>query len=100
MRVCCFLQEGGEEFVLLSFPPLYDPEASKQQEHQRVQVDFQSAQEEPPDAHRFIIRRDQIGSLELLDSFKPDREEQKVGASTGPAVAWSVSSCVLFRISD
>ena len=71
------LQEEGEEFVLLPYPPLYDPEASKQQEHQRVQVDFKSVEDEP-DAHRFIIRRDQIGSLELINSFQPDDKDQKV----------------------
>ena len=75
-EVLCFPQEEDEDFVLLPYPPLYDPEASKQQEHQRVQVDFKTPEDEP-DAHRFIIRKDQIGSLELLDSFKPNTEGQK-----------------------
>lgn len=70
-------QEEGlaDEFVLLPFPPLYDPEASKQQEHQRVLVDFKTPDEEP-DAHRYIVNRDQIGSLELLSSFQPDQEQK------------------------
>lgn len=63
--------------MILHHPPLYDPEASKQQEHQRVQVDFKDADDEP-DAHQFIIRRDEIGSLELIDAFKPEAEDRKV----------------------
>lgn len=78
MRLLSFLQEEGEEWVILHHPPLYDPDASKQQEQQRVQVDFKSAQDEP-DAHQFIIRREEIGSLELLGSFTPDSEEKRVG---------------------
>ena len=62
--------------MILQHPPLYDPEASKQQEHQRVQVDFKSPEDEP-DAHQFIIRRDEIGSLELIDAFNPKKEEEK-----------------------
>ena len=69
--------------MLLTHPPLYDPEASKQQEHQQVQVDFKTSEEEEEDAHCFIIRKDQIGSLELLDSFQPDKEKQKVKGGRG-----------------
>lgn len=63
--------------MILQHPPLYDPEASKQQEHQRVQVDFKTPEEEP-DAHQFIIRREEIGSLELIDNFSPEAEEKQV----------------------
>ena len=62
---------------MLAYPPLYDPEASKQQEHQKVQVDFK-ATDNTPDAHRFIIRRERVGSYEVLDSLKTSQIEDKV----------------------
>ena len=71
------MQGDSEDWFILQYPPLYDPDASKQQEHQKVQVDFKSKQEEE-DANRFIIHREQIGSLELIESFKPEEETKKV----------------------
>lgn len=71
------LQGDDEDWIILPYPPLYDPAASKQQEHQTVEVDFKSKQEED-DVNRYIINRDQIGSLELVDSFKPEEETKKV----------------------
>ena len=79
-NVCLFLQDDGDEWFLLQYPPLYDPDASKQQEHQKVQVDFKSKQEED-DANKFIIHRDQIGSLELIDSFKPEDTKMVKGST-------------------
>ena len=76
MRAALQDDTDSGDFVLLPYPPLYDPEASQQQEHQRVQVDFKPPDDEP-DANCFIIRRDHIGSMELLDSFTQD-EDRKV----------------------
>lgn len=81
--VCWFIvgnhhyqEEEGEEFVILQFPPLYDPEASRQKELQRVQIDFKAPEEEPDSAQRFIYRRDHTGSIEVLDSKGPGMEEE------------------------
>ena len=60
--------------MILPYPPNYNPDASKQQEHQQVQVNF-TAPDREPDAHRFIICRDRAGSYEVLDSLPPEEKK-------------------------
>lgn len=75
-----YFQDEDEEWVILQHPPLYDPEASKQQELQKVEVDFKPPDQED-DPQGYVIRRDQIGSLELIDSLNLKEDDEKVKGS-------------------
>ena len=86
-------EEESDEWTLLRKPPVQG-EDTDQQEHQKVQIEFKSLEEEP-EAHRFIIHRDSTGSYEVVDRFHPDPDE----ADKAEEVSWSeggmcVRACV------
>lgn len=57
------------DWILLPQPPAPDIDDDEQQEHQKVQIEFQTLESEPR-AHRFVIHRDSTGSYEVLDNLQ------------------------------